>query len=103
MEQPEGEKKKDLDVFVSELLSEKGLEDSAEAHAKLLERVRAEIHTAILGTLPLKDLDMLEYYTRDNKFTRESLDKMLAAADFDINATVDYAMSEFKKIYLEAK
>ena len=103
MEQPEGEQKRDLDLFVSELLSKKGLTDDAKAHADLLAKVREKVYTAILASVPMRGLDMLEYYINEKNFDFEHLERVIKKADINMPATVDYALEEFKREYLEGK
>ena len=101
MEQPEGEQKSDLDVFVSELLAEKGLADSAEAHAELLKRARERVYMVLLAWVPLQEIDKLEYYAGEGSLNSALLEKAIEKAGVDVEKTVDYALARVKKKFLE--
>ena len=101
MEQPGVDKQHNLDVFVSDLLAKKGLEDNSEAHTRLLKQVNKKINTTLLAMLPIWSLDYLEFCVNDGVLEDQHIEKVIADAGIDVNEVVDVTLKRFEDEYLK--
>lgn len=88
-----------LDVFVSDLLAAKGLDDDPGTHAELLEKAQDFINQAIISALPTSDYAKLEYLNANNP-TEEEITELIENADFDHELAVKRALEAFRNRFL---
>ena len=89
-----------LDVFVSDLLAAKGMQDDPKTHAELLDAVQESVNQAIIGALPSADVARLEYLSNDEP-TEEEISRLIENADFNSEEVVKRAMERFRDAFLK--
>lgn len=91
--------KMSLDEFVSGLLNAKGISDTPEEHANLLEKVNAKVDQAILVSLPENDFNQISQLSNDPA-NEARIREILDNADIDAETITFDALKEFRDAYL---
>ncbi len=92
-----------LDAYVTQLLSEKGEPDTLESHQVLLDEVNEAVDQALIGALPLKQLDELEAATQEGRVDDALLEKLLGEVGVDADQVMQEALENFRNKYLKGE
>lgn len=95
-----------LDLFVEQLLTDKGLdalegEIRKEVHDDLKEKVVFELNRAILAALPEEEFDKLNAKIEAGEVDGEAITETVKNSGIDIDKITETAMMDFRKAFLE--
>ena len=89
-----------LESYVSKLLKEKGVSETAEARQELQKKINEYIDQSLLGALPLTQLDELEKAAKDEQVDDGMVERLLSEAGTDPSAVIKKALETFRENYL---
>ena len=89
-----------LDEFVSELLAAKGVAETPELHAELLEKINDKIDRAILEALPGDVLDQMENSINDNTITEDAVKELIEKSGINTEEITFQALEAFRDEFL---
>ena len=92
-----------LSEYVAQLMKAKGVADSEEARAELLEKVNDAVDEALLEALPLDQLDKLEAAAKEDAIGENMIDDLLDEAGVDAEQITAETLAQFKDSYLKGE
>ena len=92
-----------LDEFISELLEARGVEETLENHAELLEKVNDKIDRAILAALPGEALDRMEGALEDGSATENMVKNLVEGSEINVEEITIKALEDFRDEFLNGE
>ena len=92
-----------LDEFISELLEARGVEETLENHAELLEKVNDKIDRAILAALPGEALDRMEGALEDGSATENMVKNLVEGSGINVEEITIKALEDFRDEFLNGE
>lgn len=94
-----------LDLFVEQILIDKGFTDLAEDlkqefRSEIKERLIVRINEAMVSALPDDKLEELEQMLDNNTATPESVNALVESSGVDMSGPIQEAMMDFRRVYL---
>ena len=85
-----------IESYVSKILNMRGEADTTEAHAKLSEEINDAIDQALIGALPLPQLDKLEAAAANDTVSDTLIEQLLKEAGVDSKKIIQDVLQKFQ-------
>ena len=92
-----------IDKYASQLLGEKGIAETPEIRADLVEQLNDAIDRALFESLTIEQIDELKQADAEGRATDEMLQQMLASARINTTEVANKALVEFREKYLKGE
>ena len=90
-----------LDKYVSQLLSEKGVPETPESHAAIIEQIDEVVNQALVDSLPIEQLDKLQQAVEAKTVDDDLFSSLLREANINVDEITNSALSKFRNDYLK--